>query len=206
MINRFHSVGIVPKFPPPVYRSDPRLNDAEQHKLEIRTCAIMLQHLDGIRDFFENTNSDYCIVCEDDIYISRNFHQELEEAVYNFRKLDLDVLLLGYLLNFKIENNYFPLIGGHSYHKYPDDLWGSQMYMISRKHAKYLLEKYTIEWAKSNKDKPFSPDWTLTKEGNRALIYPMMAVEEGIVKCDHPGQISFHKSVFECNYNPNKYI
>lgn len=206
MIDRFHSVGFVPKFPEPVYTTDPRLCDASKYNLDIRTCAIMLQHLDGIRDFVYNTNSDYCIMCEDDIYISKKFNKEIVSVVDNFKELNLDVLLLSYLINFKIEKSYFPLIGGHSYHTYPDDLWGSQMYMISRKHAKYLLEKYTMEWAKSNTDKPFSPDWTLTKEGYRAIIYPMLAVEEGIVKCDHQGQINFHREVFECNYNPDKFI
>ena len=71
MINRFKSVNLELKITPPVYQNDPRLN-FENPKLPKRTCSIMLQHMDSINDFITNTTANYCIICEDDILISKN--------------------------------------------------------------------------------------------------------------------------------------
>lgn len=206
MIERFNTIGLNLIFTQPVYQSDPRLNVDIQ--IEKRTCAIMLQHLDAIRDFYDNSKSEYCIVCEDDIMISKNFKNDLPLIIDNFKKLDLDILLLGYLLHASVYNPYFDCIKqlSYSFHPFPNDLWGSQMYLLSRRHAKYILEKYTIEWACSNLDKPYSPDWTITKEGNRALIYPMLALEEGSTKTDDTSQIDFHNKCFSSYYDANIYI
>ena len=179
----------------------------------------MLQHLDCIRDFFENTDKSHCIVCEDDIYISKNISNDIETIVKNFDELELDVLMLGYLLSHKIDNNnyhhnhYFPVLNNaninneYMYHSYPDDIWGTQMYLISRNYAEFLLNKFTPQFAFENTSTlNYNPDWIITKNGKRALINPMIAVEEGINISDHAGQINFHKQCFECNYNPDIHI
>ena len=80
------------------------------------------------------------------------------------------------------------------------------MYLISRAYAKFLLDKYTIEFALNNLDKPYSPDWVITKNGNKAMLYPMIAVEEGNTKTSHEGQNNFHKRCFEANYDSNLFI
>jgi len=209
MIKRFETIGLKLRFTPPVYKTDPRLNiDIDDNRVEKRTWSIQLQHLDSIRDFYENTNQDYCIVCEDDILISKNFNKDMEQIIENFNKLELDILLLGYLLPFKLQNDYFKLKKtiGYTINEYPDDLWGSQMYLITRKYAKFLLDKYTIEFAVKNLDLPYSPDWTITKNGNRALLYPMIALEEGSTKTDHIGQNNFHRNCFLSNYDKDIFI
>ena len=210
MIDRFHNLGLVLHFVNPVYENDPRINDTPLYK---RVSSIMLQHLDSVRHFYENTSARYCVVCEDDVYISKHFVDYLPDIINNFDKLDLDVLLLGYLIPYKVENDvHFPTIENseskpYSFHRYPDDLWGSQMYMISRKHAKYLLDTFTIQFAIENLEViHYNPDWTITKYGNRALIYPLLAVEEGEEKSGHDEQSLFHRICFECNYDPMIYI
>jgi hypothetical protein len=212
MIDRFKTVGYELKFVPPVTKDDPRL-DIKNLEFEKRTWSIMLQHLDSVRDFYENTTDDHCIVCEDDIMISKNFNTELPIIIKDFNELELDILLLGYLFPHKIYelNHYFSLKNpnkiNYTYHNYPDDLWGCQMYLISRKYAKYLLDTFTIEYAINNLNKPYySPDWVITKNGNRAIIYPLIAVEEGDTKTDHVGQNDFHRQCFLRNYNPNVHI
>ena len=76
------------------------------------------------------------------------------------------------------------------------------MYMVSRKHAQTLLDKYTIDYAVEtiNTEIPFSPDWTLTKFGNKSIVYPMIALEEGDTKCDLESEISYHQRCFNQNY------
>lgn len=202
MVNRFKAVDLELKFIDPVFQTDERVQNAD----EKRTWSIMLQHLDSIRDFYENTTNDYVVVCEDDILISKNINTELPTIIKHFEELELDVLLLGYLIHYSPHNNgYYPTYltnETHTYFDYPNDLWGSQMYLVSRKHAKYLLEHYTIEHAiASIGTEPYSSDWTITKKGKKAIIYPMLAVEEGATKTDHGFQNYFHQKCHEFNYN-----
>ena len=101
MTERFNTVGINPIFIKEVHADDTRIN----YNIDInikRIWSIMLQHLDCIRDFFENTDKSHCIVCEDDIYISKNISNDIDSIIKNFDELELDVLMLGYLLPFKI--------------------------------------------------------------------------------------------------------
>jgi hypothetical protein len=82
--------------------------------------------------------------------------------------------------------------------------------MLTKKYAKYILDKYSIEYAiKSLTDntlQPFSADWTITKEDNRALIFPMLAVETADKKSGHYGQDIFHENCKNCNYDSEIYI
>lgn len=208
MITRFRSVGLELQFVNPVYDNDIRLENTQLYK---RTSSIMLQHLDSVRHFYENTSGEHCIICEDDIFISRHLARDLPTIVEDFKYLKLDVLLMGYLYPYSLHGNWhFPVLkdtSKYSYHGYPDDIWGSQMYMISRNHAKYLLDTFTIEFAIENLEKiHYNPDWTITKYGKRAVITPMIAVEEGNEKSGHDGQSDFHRECHESNYKNNIYI
>jgi GR25 family glycosyltransferase involved in LPS biosynthesis len=217
MTERFNTVGINPIFIKEVHSNDNRLNYNIDINLK-RVWSIMLQHLDCMKDFFEKSDKSHCIVCEDDIYISKNISNDIENIVKNFDKLELDVLMLGYLLNHKIDNDnyhhnhYFPILNNtinnkYKYHSYPDDIWGTQMYLISRNYAEFLLNKFTPQFAFDNINTlNYNPDWIITKNGKRALINPMIAVEEGVNLSDHEGQIHFHKQCCECNYDPDIYI
>lgn len=180
-------------------------------------AACMLGHLDMIQNFYDNSEKEFGIFCEDDIYIHKDFNKILPDIIADFKLMSLDILLLGYLINFKINANYasFDLKSNNNdlkyiYHNYPTDLWGTQMYMLTKKHAKYILDKYTIEYAiRSMSDKnmqPFSADWTITKEGNRALIYPMLAVEIADKKSGCYGQDIYHEHCKNINYVPGLYI
>jgi GR25 family glycosyltransferase involved in LPS biosynthesis len=211
MINRFKDIGMDLIFIPPVTVDDPRLKYLP-HK---RTSSIMVQHLDCIKHFVKDTSCNYCIVCEDDILISKHFHEKLPKIIQDFEDLELDSLLLGYLLCHPIiEGNWhFPVFKQReddtelSYRGYPDDIWGSQMYLISRKQGETLLSTFTPDYALDNLDVvPYNPDWTITKHGKRAILYPMMAVEEGNTNTDHSGQNEFHRQCFERNYREGVHI
>lgn len=218
MIDRFNKLDFKKIiFTPEVYKDDKRisnLSDRENYdKIEKRTWSIMLQHLDSVRDFYNNNESDICIICEDDITISKDFNEKLQDIIQKFYELNLDVLMLGYLIPFKIHNYnpYFKQIdhfNNYTYYTYPNDLWGTQMYMISRKYANFLLDTFTIEYAYKNigTENHFSSDWIITKNGNRALIYPMIAVEEGVNLSDDYYQGLFHKTCYDVNYVKDKFI
>jgi hypothetical protein len=214
MKERFKKCGLEDNliFTSPVYITDTRLNDIESDENK-RNTAILYQHLDSLVHFVEKTNFEYCIVCEDDILIDINFKNKLPLFINYFEKLKLDVMLLGYLLPYELEmdsflhKQYFKQLettDEFSLHEYPDDLWGSQMYLVNRKYAQFLIKKYYID--KFN-EKPLNPDWTITKDSNnRAMIYPLIALEEGINISDNQEQVEYHKQVYDIHYKEGKYI
>ena len=202
-----------------VSSDDVRLSKCtNSHQSVVFSC--MYGHLDMINDFYYNTNKDYGIFCEDDIAIHKDLKTLMPNIIRDFSFMKLDVLLLGYLLPFKLEPyvNYihFPIkyIQPNNqqcrYYNYPNDLWGTQMYMLSRDSAKKLLDKYNYGYADDslcNKtDVPFSADWTLTKDGNRAMIYPMLALENNTSYHHDIGQRNLHQGTFNIHYSENLFI
>lgn len=63
-----------------------------------------------------------------------------------------------------------------NYYNYPAYLYGTQMYMITKYYAKYILDSYYSTFSKY-RHKYFIFDKLLLHDGNRALIYPMLAIE-----------------------------
>jgi hypothetical protein len=55
---------------------------------------------------------------------------------------------------------------------------------------------------------PNNADWTITKSGRRALIYPMLAVEEkgGGKAYRDDTQTQWHDLCHNANYNPDVHI
>lgn len=208
MLERFHRFNIFPV----IINSD--CSNMIPINCDHRMYDIMLRHMASIRNFYEHSDQTHCIICEDDVHISNNFTNEINECVRMFDYLGLDVMMLGYLLPFKlyelpneILNKYFPILCVDHEHvvcQYPDDIWGCQMYMISRSYAKYLIDKYPH--VSTGSGVPFSSDWIITKDGNRALIYPMLAVEEGTNTSSCDAQIGFHLKCNYANYDKTRYI
>ena len=122
-------------------------------------------------------------------------------------------MLLGYLLPYEIDmttclhKQYFKVLKedtDYKFHEYPDDMWGSQMYLLNRDYAKFIVNKYYVEKVH---EKPLNPDWTITKDTiKRALINPMMALEEGVNVSDNQEQIDYHKQVYETHFKEGKYL
>jgi len=210
IIRQFQKQNIEIIFIPEVdYTTDLRFTKLLQNpRLNLRNWAIMMQHMDSIRHFAESSDAaEYCIICEDDILLCRNFAKEISHIIRDYNVLQLDILLLGYLLPYKItdDNGYFPLklrTDAYSYYDFPQDLWGSQMYLISKRYATVLIEKYTLDYAVDTIETThFSPDWTITKCGNKSVIYPMLALEDGeSSKAGLEGETSFHRRCFANNY------
>jgi hypothetical protein len=142
-----------------------------------------------------------------------NFGQAVDKIIDNFEIMNLDLLLLGYLTQYTIDENHSGIYlkgpkssSDHpfSYYSFPDSIWGAQMYMLSRTQAYSLLLKYSPPYADlsmtNNSMNPFNSDWTITKEGNRALIYPMVALEDGKTKYEDMGQYILHQDCHKSNY------
>lgn len=202
MQNRFDQVGLNVQFYHGVdTETDPRIKPDDYTKC----ISCMYGHLDMINMFLSDSDKPYGIFCEDDIYLHKDFHKRLDEITSEFTNLNLDVLLLGHLITYSPDPNYcLSITQNHRFYNYGEDTWGTQMYMISRSYAKQLLGRYYGEVRPS--DPPFSADWTITKDGSRAFLFPMLAVEDGETQIEHYGQHQFHQAVFRNNYNAIEYI
>jgi GR25 family glycosyltransferase involved in LPS biosynthesis len=223
MTERFNKLDIDYHFFSGIGKDDPRIDNNST-----KACwCCMYGHLDMIQNFYNDSSIEYGIFCEDDIQIHKNFKTIIPDVINDFKTLGLDVLLLGYLIAFKIEpwfnkfhlkenvNENELIVKNYKYHNFPNETWGTQMYMLSKDSAKNILDKYGNESGYADKSynnpemTPFSADFTITKDGNRALIYPPLAIEDGNSSFEHYGhwgQYNFHKESHDVHYDPLYFV
>jgi GR25 family glycosyltransferase involved in LPS biosynthesis len=182
------------------------INSLDYPEIDFKNFSCMLGHLKILKDFYYNSINDYAIIMEDDVYLHNNFINLLPNILKDFEFLKLDILLLSYLINIP-PNNYGSKIHENlhfNYYSFHNELWGTQMYLVTKNYSKFLIDKYKIINKLENKfSEPFSADWTITKNGKRALLYPPLAVEEGEINSTHQGQINFHRQCKNFLYNEN---
>lgn len=205
MLNRFVKLDIPIEFHTGVNLNDYRLRYA-CNKFCKRQWSITYGHLDIIHNFYVNSDKKYAIICEDDIFIHKNIKDILPKIINDFNNLGLDILLLGYMLPYSINPNDNNIVyklkkinnkkSELNYHFYPDYLSGTLMYMITKDYAKHLLDNYYINYAGFG-SKSFISDKIIIKDGNRALLYPMIALE------NDEQHDNYHKLCQKVNYNEN---
>jgi len=205
MENRFKNLDIQCKFYHGIKHTDKRLKYAKNN-FNIRQWSMTYGHLDIIHDFYYYSNNEYAVICEDDIIIHKDFRQIFEKVIMDLKILDLDILLLGYIVpyniddrdiisNYPLKHKIIILNSIFNYHNYPEYLSGSHMYVITKKFAKSLLDKYYNKFAGFDNN-GFIVDKTIIKEGNRALLYPMLAIENIDLQEDN-----YHKLCHKIHYN-----
>lgn len=211
MTDRFAKIGLKLNVHTGVQMDDVRLAFADKDIPAKRLASVFYGHLDNIAHFYKS-GKPYGLFCEDDVYLHKDLGKELPIMMGEFNAMQLDILLLGYMTTKTIEwwQHGYQLVydGGaapYRYHRYPQDQWGIHLFMISRSYAKTLMDAYGPDYAaKSYKDPSMTccnPDWTLSKyTANRALRYPMMAVEDGKGNYSHHGQGEFHRESHRKNY------
>ena len=231
MQNRFSSIGLDLQIYQGVPHTDPRIingvstkNGTKRNIPSVlqRLWSVTYGHLDMIQMFY-NSGKEYGLFCEDDIYVNKTLPFHLPHICAEATELNLDVLLLGYMKTHMIESwmhghdlLYAPRDRPYRYHSYPNDQWGVHLYMVSRSGARKILDTFQGESGYAdinvdNPEKPFSPDWTITKCPGikRALITPMFAVEDGRDPYEHyghDGQYNFHMETTRFNYIPGVFI
>lgn len=195
MMNRFTHVNLNVIFCSGVARTDDRIKDRNLSFHDTCVWSCMYGHLHMFQQFY-NSGAEYAILCEDDIALHKDIRNKLFNIFDDVKQLQLDILLLGYIYGRNHElvhiEDYLhtaPITEPttYTYYEYPNYLWGTQMYIVSRRHCKYILDTFVqfpyADTTLQYKDMtPFSPDWTITKTGKRALIYPMIAVEVAMNK------------------------
>lgn len=218
MIDRFAKLDISLNVHTGVQMDDPRLQYTTD-KAAKRLASCFYGHMDNIRAFY-NTGKSYGFFCEDDVLIHKDLAREIPTIIKEFESMKLDILLLGYMTCYPIEwwMRDYPLVydGGPSvpyrYHRYGSEQWGVHLYMISRAYAEVLLKTYRSDYAAKHhaepaKYAPNNPDWTISKlTKQRAVRYPMLAVEDGQGHYDHQGQGDFHRNSHRANYREGEFL
>jgi GR25 family glycosyltransferase involved in LPS biosynthesis len=182
-----------------------------------RTWSICYGHLDMMNHFVNNSNKEYMILCEDDIIIHKDFTKKLPMALNVMKKHNLDILLLGYLCyNHADTYSNFPEIKTEYSNEtfkvleYIEHTWGTQMFMISKTHAKSMLTKFYNGYAEQTLINtsliPFSADWLLTKDGKRALVYPLLVIENGHSDYEDEGQMNNRINCYKFSFRENTFI
>ena len=171
-------------------------------------------HLRMIYDFCHKTTCAYGVFCENDIYIHTDIKPMLPKILCDFNLLSLDILLLGYLTPFLVDESVakygFSLkreTSGRSkymYHNYPETLIGAQMYILSRKHAMYILDKYYDTYigaiAKNDVEHLSASNLLLTNSTSRALISPPLACVKDV------NNVELHIKSMRAHYNKAEFI
>ena len=192
---------------------DIRIRNFEIDEDTKHVWSRMYGHLDMIYDFYHNKCEEFGVFCEDDIYLHKDLKKVLKKILFDFKILNLDILLLSYLVPFKITKDTidFPLkhtittSSIYKYHDYPDYIQGGKMYILSKTQAKTMLDKYYSNYAEKtiyDKNKIiFSVDSTIIKEGNRALISPILAIIDNKNMCKNLEQQNFNTNCFYIHFN-----
>ncbi len=219
MEERFKSAGITNVvYNPGIPLTDGRIAGRGLTQNMEKVWSIMYGHLDMLRWFYYTSDAEIGVFCEDDILIHRDFVRLFPELQTRFNELSLDVFCLGYLCENPIDTycNFpwlFDKTAAFPYRilGYPDNLWGMQMYMMRRSYVKQILDKFETGYAEASlKDgglTPFSADWTITKATEkRALVYPLLVIEDNTCATDHVAQSDSHRRCFYYSFDEKVYV
>lgn len=216
MTERFAKLDISLNVHTGVQMGDHRLSYTDDLSMK-RLWSCCYGHLDNLARFYA-TGKKYGFTCEDDVHIHMELATRMPTIIRQFEEMKLDILLLGYMTEYPIKDWYtgyhfvypYDEARGYQYHHYPQNQWGIHLAMVSREYAGRVLDKFAYGYAKHTlTDKslpPFNPDWTITKfTEKRALLYPMLAVEDGKGNYDHWGQGEYHRNSHKANYIPGMF-
>jgi len=216
MQQRFAAIGLPLCVHRGVSHTDPRLAAVQDDAGLRRLWSCTYGHLDNLANFLDKGFGRFCVLCEDDVHVSHElgwlWPQIQEYMVSN----ELDVFLLGYL--YPHDRPMFHEVTGfdkYTCYRYPGDLWGIQLAVFSATHAATLVSLFGQGYAERTLLDPtlpsFSPDWILTKtakEERRALVFPMLAVEERMPDAhyDDEAQKWHHGQTHELHYDARSFL
>jgi GR25 family glycosyltransferase involved in LPS biosynthesis len=210
MTERFHKANIQNfMFCNGVSIADARIHAT--HPSTKKTESCMFGHLQMLRKFITETTIPYGVFCEDDILLDAEFKQKILHVLRGMKTLNLDLCLCGYLIKCPIDDSLSEFftekhrIDGIRFYDYASlTIWGTQMYILTRAQARRLLTLYDKD--DSRICSPFSADWTITQQGHKMLIYPMLAIEDGQSTYEDAGQALMHHLAYASHLDVSHYI
>lgn len=172
--------------------------------------SVMQGHMCMLETYVQEGTAPYVLIMEDDILIRRDVNDHLPKIMHDFDLCGLDLLMLGYLTPepVHIMHTKYPIINQvFTLHTYPFNVYGTQMYVLTRSHAEWLVRNFGYEsgWHQSvlPTSQSYAADWLITKTGKTACVYPMLAVEQsgGGTSYKDQEQTEFHDLCHTSQYD-----
>lgn len=142
-----------------------------------RVISCFASHLKAIRYFLRETTAPKAIICEDDLYIAKEFTQKLTQLEENIPS-DCPLVSLGYLIwywdlaqwagNDPSLENLCHMNG---------DVWGTQAYLIGREYAEEALMKYDQVFINIETELHITSE-LITRESQGLFAYPPLVLED----------------------------
>ncbi len=203
-------------------QDSPRAPSAEQiaqaqheGRWDPHAWSVMQGHMCMLETYVQEGTAPYVMCMEDDILIRSDINDHLPKILHDFELCGLDLLMLGYLipepmctLTYKhpVINQVF------TFHEYPFNIYGTQMYLMTRSHAEWLVHTYGYQTQWQTKvlhtSDSYNADWVITKQGACACVYPLLAIEQaggGQAYADD-SQSHFHQMCHAANYPLASYL
>ena len=79
----------------------------------------------------------------------------------------------------------------------PKQVWGAQMYWISRRYAKDALFLYDRPFKQLDQEGKFRSSEVITQESNGYFVYPPLVIEDGIDSDRAPEDLPYHHNHFK---------
>lgn len=140
------------------------------------STACFTSHLNALRAMLtETAEAEGAIVCEDDVLLHNEWRPRLGHVLSNLPH-DAPLCALGYLVGGWHDG--FAWAGRDRLlrnlcHIVPDEIWGTQMYWISRRYAEQVLARF---------DRGEAQAWAepIVRESGGYLSYPPLALEDAV--------------------------
>ena len=172
-----------------------------------KNLSMVYGYLEIMHHFINKSNATYAIICEDDICIHKDFLQIIYQVKKDFKRLELNLLLLGYMIPYQLTPDlsifYKKIYANRDiksfYYKYPDCMNGTQMFMITKEHAKYLFDLYNQKHKNIFANNCLT-DTIILQHSSSVLLYPMVAVE------NDEQTDPYHKLCHKKHYDNNLFL
>jgi len=117
------------------YQNNPIVQGLYLHQMDSGAIATVLSHLKAIKDWYNTTNEDYGVFCEDDMLISNsnnwlfNWNDVINNLPKNWKAIQLYVIKDVKESDMKLNIRKW-------------DNWACGIYILSRTYAKKIIDKY----------------------------------------------------------------
>src|SRR5437763_8913852 len=120
--------------------NDPRvqlLNDGGLNENNRRTYGNFFSMISEMEDFCNNSTKEFGVFFENDIFLKKTLLVDLPHACEQLKILNLDVLLIGILLDVSPEEYGCNLIHidkyNNKYYDFQDNLYGAHVFILTKK-------------------------------------------------------------------------
>ncbi len=183
MIRRFNNRGISAIFLDATGSSDVVIQkyvSCPPDSINAKVAACFVSHLNAIKAFLDS-GKDACIVCEDDVLLHNDFNSRLTNIVQDIPN-ETSLVCLGYFASKESTYSLCDDIQSKERLRYlgTDNIWGTQMYWISRNYAEKCIAMFDKQNFGLNEKELLKTAEVITRKSHGLIVFPPLALEDCI--------------------------